>query len=96
LYIQAIVFREVEMQAFVHGYTWKTAEDLQGLRISSAYEHYTLSPKNSRNYNLPTWTLLSVYQGNASIPHHRREKHTPRLPYKSYCTPRILTVMNID
>jgi AraC-like DNA-binding protein len=72
---------------FIHGHTWRAAEGLQGLRISSAFEHHTLSPKNSNNYNFPTWALLYIYEGGCIHSHTLRERTYLQTPSQALLFP---------
>jgi AraC-like DNA-binding protein len=66
--------RKNNVQIFIHSHTWKTAEPLQGLRISSVCEHYTLSPRISRNYNLPFWAIMYICEGKCIHSSSPKEK----------------------
>jgi AraC-like DNA-binding protein len=65
-----------KMSVYIHGHTWKIAQQLQGLRISTACEHYTLSPGLSHNYKMPMWSMLYIYEGGCM--------HTPSTGYNAY------------
>jgi AraC-like DNA-binding protein len=75
------------MSIFIHGHTWRAAESLEGLRIASATEHHTKPPRVSNNYNLPTWTLLYLYEGKCLHSRSSRESSYLQTPAQALLHP---------
>lgn len=62
------------MATFMNGHGWVLPEPLEGICITSAYEHNTPLPRVSMNYRIPVWSVLYIYNGRLWHSRSPREK----------------------